>query len=53
VWLDDEITEADRRWVTAHHPVRALLHWIDPYTGLTAADFTRVRRWLVDRSAIA
>jgi HAD domain in Swiss Army Knife RNA repair proteins len=48
VWLDDEITEADRRWVAAHHPVRALLHRVDPYVGLTAADFAQVRRWLDD-----
>ena len=46
VWLDDEITEADRRWVAAHHPVPALLHRVDPYVGLTPADFTQVRRWL-------
>lgn len=39
VWLDDEVTDADRRWVKAHHPGRALLHRIDPYVGLTDADF--------------
>jgi hypothetical protein len=48
VWLDDEISEADRRWVAAHHPVRALLHRVDPDVGLAAADFARVRRWLDD-----
>uniref|UniRef100_UPI002FDC081B hypothetical protein n=1 Tax=Streptomyces sp. IBSBF 2806 TaxID=2903529 RepID=UPI002FDC081B len=26
VWLDDEITDADRDWVAAHHPAPALLH---------------------------
>lgn len=46
VWLDDEITDADRRWVAAHHPVRALLQRVDPYAGLTEADFSAVRRWL-------
>ncbi|MGW3790207.1 HAD domain-containing protein [Micromonospora arida] len=46
VWLDDEITDADRRWVRAHHPARALLHRVDPYTGLTEADFTVVHRWI-------
>jgi hypothetical protein len=50
-WLDDEITEADRRWVAAHHPARALLHRVDPYTGLTASDFEHVRRWLDDDTA--
>jgi len=48
VWLDDEITVADRRWVAAHHPVRALLHRVDPHLGLTAADFAQVRQWLAD-----
>src|SRR5688572_17968326 len=30
VWLDDEITDADRRWVAIHHPQPALLHRVDP-----------------------
>ena len=46
VWLDDEMTDVDRRWVAAHHPVPALLHRVDPYVGLTEADFSAVRRWL-------
>jgi hypothetical protein len=46
VWLDDETTEADRRWVAQHHPMPALLHRVDPYAGLTSADFATVRRWL-------
>jgi hypothetical protein len=46
VWLDDEITDADRRWVAAHHPARALLHRVDPYLGLTEADFSAIRQWL-------
>ncbi|MEV6368019.1 HAD domain-containing protein [Micromonospora musae] len=46
VWLDDETTDADRRWVAAHHPTRALLRRVDPYAGLTDADFSAVRRWL-------
>ena len=45
-WLDDEITEADGRWVRATHPGPALLHRVDPYAGLTDADFFAVRRWL-------
>ncbi|MFF0659107.1 HAD domain-containing protein [Micromonospora tulbaghiae] len=53
VWLDDEITEADRRWVAAHHPVRALLQRVDPYVGLTEADFSVVRRWLGRNDAAA
>ncbi|MDR7275713.1 HAD domain-containing protein [Catenuloplanes atrovinosus] len=46
VWLDDEITDTDRRWVAAHHPEPALLRRIDPSTGLTAADFTALHDWL-------
>jgi len=46
VWLDDEITAADHRWVAAHHPGRALLHRVDPRTGLTAADLATVTGWL-------
>jgi hypothetical protein len=46
VWLDDETTDADRRWVAKHHPSPALLHRVDPYLGLTSADFDAVRRWL-------
>lgn len=29
-WADDEITDADRAWVSAHHCERALLHRVDP-----------------------
>ena len=46
VWLDDETTDADRQWVAAHHPGRALLHRVDPDVGLAEADFAMVRRWL-------
>jgi hypothetical protein len=46
VWLDDETTDADRRWVTAHHSQPALLHRVDPYRGLTDADLAVVRHWL-------
>jgi len=45
-WLDDEITDADQRWVAAHHPQPAPLHEIDPYQGLTDADLAAVRQWL-------
>jgi hypothetical protein len=46
VWLDDEITDADRRWIATHHPQPALLHRVDPYRGLTGADLAAVRQWL-------
>ncbi|AGZ44228.1 hypothetical protein AFR_29835 [Actinoplanes friuliensis DSM 7358] len=42
-WIDDEITDTDRRWVAAHHPGPALLHRVDPRAGLTDADFTVLR----------
>lgn len=44
-WVDDEITDADRRWVAAHHRGGALLHRVDPRQGLTAADFTALDGW--------
>jgi hypothetical protein len=46
VWIDDEITDADRTWVAAHHPGRALLHRVDPRTGLTEHDFAAIREWI-------
>ncbi len=46
IWLDDEITDADRQCTAAHHPHRALLHRIDPYIGLTESDFALIRHWL-------
>jgi HAD domain in Swiss Army Knife RNA repair proteins len=46
VWLDDETTDADQRWVAAHHPQPALLHRIDPLQGLTDADLAAVHHWL-------
>ena len=49
VWVDDEVTDADRQWVRAHHPEDALLHRVDPLTGLTEADFSTIRGWLARR----
>ena len=46
VWIDDELTDTDRRWVAEHHPGAALLHRVDPAHGLTEADVTAVARWL-------
>ncbi|MFC9292819.1 HAD domain-containing protein [Streptomyces sp. NPDC057011] len=45
VWVDDEITGADRAWVAARHPGRALLHRVDPGRGLTEADFGALWAW--------
>ncbi|SED45431.1 hypothetical protein SAMN05216532_4599 [Streptomyces sp. 2231.1] len=46
IWVDDEITEADRAWAAVHHPGPALLHRIDHRYGLTEADFTALEEWL-------
>ncbi|MFJ8579461.1 HAD domain-containing protein [Micromonospora sp. NPDC093277] len=46
VWLDDETTDADQKWVDAHYPRPALLHRVDPYRGLTRTDLTAVSQWL-------
>jgi hypothetical protein len=46
VWLDDETTDADQRWVAEHHPQPAQLHRVDPYRGLIDADLAVVRHWL-------
>ncbi|GAA3041473.1 HAD domain-containing protein [Actinokineospora globicatena] len=45
-WIDDEITDADRAWVAAHHEGRALLHRVDPRYGLTDADYAVLAEWL-------
>ena len=46
VWVDDEITAADRDWVTAHHPGPALPHAVDPQRGLTPEDIATIATWL-------
>ncbi|MFJ8538700.1 HAD domain-containing protein [Streptomyces sp. NPDC093591] len=45
-WVDDEISDADRAWVAAHHPAPALLHRVDHRYGLTARDFTVLEEWI-------
>ncbi|HEX6685500.1 MAG TPA: HAD domain-containing protein [Candidatus Limnocylindrales bacterium] len=46
VWVDDEITDADRIWVEANHHAPALLHRVDPRRGLTDSDYWTISRWL-------
>lgn len=46
IWVDDEITDADRAWVAACHPGRALLHRVDPGRGIGAADLRVIGGWL-------
>jgi hypothetical protein len=45
-WVDDELTDADRDWVPAHHPGPALLRSIDASRGLTDQDFAALEAWL-------
>jgi hypothetical protein len=45
-WVDDEITNADRVWVRAHHRAPALLHRVDPRQGLVDADYAALTEWL-------
>ncbi|NKZ04383.1 HAD domain-containing protein [Actinomadura latina] len=45
-WVDDEITDADRDWVSTHHPGRALLHHIASAQGITDDDFAALNHWL-------
>jgi hypothetical protein len=47
VWIDDEITDADRRWVDDHHAAPALLHRVDPHRGLTRDDIDTISWWLI------
>jgi hypothetical protein len=46
VWLDDEITDLDRAWVSTHHRGQALLHRVDSTFGVTDADFAVLADWL-------
>jgi hypothetical protein len=45
-WVDDEITDTDRAWVSAHHRGHAPLHRVDPRHGLTDADYATLTDWL-------
>jgi HAD domain in Swiss Army Knife RNA repair proteins len=46
VWVDDEITDADRTWVVVNSHAPALLHRVDPSRGLTGTDFWSIAHWL-------
>jgi hypothetical protein len=45
-WVDDEITDSDRDWVSSHHPGPALLHHVEPSQGLAEQDFVILDAWL-------
>jgi hypothetical protein len=46
-WVDDEITDIDRAWVSAHHRERSLLHRVDPGRGLADIDYAALNEWMV------
>jgi hypothetical protein len=46
IWVDDEITDADRDWVSMHHRGRALLHHVAQSRGLTVEDIMVIDQWL-------
>lgn len=45
-WVDDEVTDADREWVSQNHSGRVLLHRVDPSRGLSDEDFATLDGWL-------
>ncbi|GAA3525139.1 HAD domain-containing protein [Amycolatopsis ultiminotia] len=45
IWVDDEITELDRAWVSAHHRGPALLYHVDSRTGVAEPDFAVLDEW--------
>ncbi|MFF9853387.1 HAD domain-containing protein [Streptomyces litmocidini] len=45
-WVDDEVTDADRSWVAAHHAGHALVHRVDARLGLTDGDYATLAAWL-------
>jgi hypothetical protein len=45
-WVDDEITDADRDWVSTHHHGQALLHHVQSFRGLTDEDYAALDKWL-------
>lgn len=45
VWVDDEVTAADREYVAARHRGVARLHDVNPRIGLAAEDFDFIGRW--------
>lgn len=48
-WVDDELTDVDRRWVRAHHPGPALLHRVESSRGLDSPDYAILADWLASR----
>jgi hypothetical protein len=46
--VDDEIAVNDRTWIARNHPAPALLHRVDPATGLVPEDFEALGQWAAE-----
>jgi hypothetical protein len=44
-WVDDEIHDADREYIAAHHTGPALPHYVSPRLGLLEPDFLALAEW--------
>ncbi|MFC8531969.1 hypothetical protein [Nocardia sp. NPDC057227] len=51
VWLDDELSTRDRRYVEREHSAPALLHWVDPAKGILDDDLGAVAAWAASLAA--
>lgn len=51
VWVDDVITETDRRFVELEHPGPALLYQVESSVGLTADGVAEIATWLLGRES--
>ncbi|AXH66237.1 hypothetical protein SEA_SATIS_76 [Streptomyces phage Satis] len=47
-WVDDEVEDADREYVAAHHQGPALLHHVSPRLGLLEPDFKALAAWAAE-----
>lgn len=45
-WVDDELTNRDRAWVTDYHPAPTMLRRIDSHVGLSRSDIDTIAGWL-------
>lgn len=50
-WIDDELGDRDREYVTANHDGPALLHHVSPRHGLLPADFDTLAAWAASVTA--
>ncbi|MFE7462327.1 hypothetical protein ACWFMI_24935 [Nocardiopsis terrae] len=48
VWVDDEISDADREYVAGAATLPNLLHHVDPREGLTPDDFAAITAWVTN-----